>query len=47
MCRGLLHRDVKPGNLMVKGGRGVLIDFGFSEGADNHCASQVLMRGIE
>jgi eukaryotic-like serine/threonine-protein kinase len=42
---GLVHRDIKPKNCMLSGGRAVIIDFGFSDyggGKDRVCVAQVL-----
>jgi len=41
---GLVHRDIKPKNCMLSGGRAVIIDFGFSDyggGKDRVCVAQV------
>ncbi len=46
---GLIHRDIAPDNIIIRNGRGVLIDFGAARNmtsADNRSLSVVLKRGF-
>jgi hypothetical protein len=44
--QGIIHRDVKPGNILLTGGRAVVVDFGIARAASIAGGSKLTTSGI-